>query len=153
MRRGAAYAAIACLISGLAAAQDAPECFSPATHFNICEKARQFHAEMAAGLPMLLNSNITLSTAAVAGPRIIITALWNVTKESLAATLAANHTTSEVMAAKMQQFTENSICGQEPTGAFVRLGGQIQYLYKTRDGFIELSPVVVTCPPIKTISP
>ena len=98
-----------------AASEDGPECFSKFTKFNVCEKAREAQAGLAATLPMKLNANITMSTAVAD------------------------------LTLKMDVATKNSVCSLGLMAAFVRLGGQVQYLYRTLDGSIVLSPVVAAC--------
>jgi hypothetical protein len=128
-----------------AGAQDGPECFSKFTNFNVCEKAREAQAGLAATLPMKMNANITMSTAIVQGPRIIITAIWNIEKVDFDARLQANSMTLADLTSKMDAATKNSVCSMDVMAAFVRLGGQVQYAYRTLDGFIVLSPLVSGC--------
>jgi hypothetical protein len=131
--------------SAVAATQDGPECFSKFTKFNICEKAREAQAGLAATLPMKLNANITMSTAIVQGPRLYITAIWNIDKAEFDARIKANSTTLADLTLKMDAATKNSICSMDVMAAFIRLGGQVQYAYRTLDGFIVLSPLVTAC--------
>ncbi|MBR0870052.1 hypothetical protein JQ633_06765 [Bradyrhizobium tropiciagri] len=128
-----------------AAAEDGPECFSKRTKFNVCEKAREAQAGLAATLPLKMNANITMSTAIVVGPRLILTAIWNIDKAEFDARLRANNTTVADLTAKMDVATQNSVCSMELMAAFVRLGGQVQYLYRTLDGATVLSPLVAAC--------
>ena len=128
-----------------ASAQDGSECFSRFTKFNVCQKAREAQAGLAATLPMKLNANITMSTAIVQGPRVIITAIWNIDKSEFDARLQANNMTVADLTLKMDVATKNSVCSLGLMAAFVRLGGQVQYLYRTLDGSIVLSPVVAAC--------
>jgi hypothetical protein len=128
-----------------AASEDGPECFSKFTKFNVCEKAREAQAGLAATLPMKLNANITMSTAIVQGPRVIITAIWNIDKSEFDARLQANNMTVADLTLKMDVATKNSVCSLGLMAAFVRLGGLVQYLYRTLDGSIVLSPVVAAC--------
>jgi hypothetical protein len=128
-----------------AAAQDGPECFSKFTNFNVCEKAREARAGLAVTLPMKLNTNITMSTAIVQGPRVIVTAIWNIDKAGFDARIHANSTTAADLTLKMDVATKNSVCSAGALAAFVRLGGQVQYAYRTLDGFIVLSPLVTAC--------
>jgi hypothetical protein len=125
-----------------AAAEDGPECFSKFTKFNVCEKAREAQAGLAATLPMKINANITMSTAIVQGPRVIITAIWTIDKAEFDARLQANNMTVADLTSKMDGATKNSVCSLDVMAAFVRLGGQVQYLYRTLDGFIVLSPLI-----------
>src|SRR5258707_3314302 len=121
----------ASLADGGALAQDGSECFSKFTKFNVCEKAREAQAGLAATLPMKMNANITMSTAIVQGPRVIITAIWNIDKAEFDARLQANNTTVADLTLKMDVATKNSVCSLDVMAAFVRLGGQVQYAYRT----------------------
>src|SRR4030088_3486372 len=84
-----------------ASAQDGSECFSRFTKLNVCEKAREAQAGLAATLPMKLNANITMSTAIVQGPRVYITAIWNIDKAEFDARIKANSTTLADLTLKM----------------------------------------------------
>jgi hypothetical protein len=128
-----------------AIAEDGPECFSKFTKFNVCEKAREAQAGLAATLPVKMNANITMSTAIATGPRVIITAVWNIDKAEFDARLKANTMTVADLTLKMEVATKNSVCSLDLMAAFVRLGGQVQYAYRTLDGFIVLSPLVAAC--------
>jgi len=128
-----------------AAAEDGPECFSKFTKFNVCEKAREAQAGLAATLPMKVNANITMSTASVAGPRVVLTAIWNIDKAEFDARLQAGKMTVADLTSKMEVATKNSVCSLDLMAAFVRLGGQVQYLYRSLDGFIVLSALVAAC--------
>jgi hypothetical protein len=46
---------------------------------------------------------------------------------------------------RMSQSTHNSVCSEAAMAPFIRLGGQVQYLYKTEDGYIVPAPVVTDC--------
>jgi hypothetical protein len=127
------------------AAADGPECFSEVTKFNVCEKARDTQARLAATLPMKMNANITMSTAIVQGPRLIVTVIWNIDQAVFDTRLQANNTTVADLTLKMDVATKNSVCSLDVMAAFVRLGGQVQYTYRTLDGFIVLSPLVAAC--------
>jgi hypothetical protein len=136
----------AAMASAGASAQDGPECFSKFTNFNVCEHAREAQAGLAVTLPMKMNTNITMSAAVVQGPRIIVTAIWNIDKAEFDARINANSTTLADLTLKMDAATKNSVCSTDALAAFVRLGGQVQYAYRTLDGVMVLSPLVTACP-------
>ena len=92
------------------------------------------------------SANITMSMVAADGPRVIMIMIWHITKADMDATLRADNMLPADLAARMNEGTQNSICSQGPMAAFVRLGGQIQYIYKTEDQFVVLSPTVTACP-------
>jgi hypothetical protein len=128
-----------------AAAQDGKECFSEFTKYNVCEQARDIQRLIAASFPMKMNANITLSMAAVAGPRVILTAIWHTNKLDLDDSLRRGAMSLADLEARMGLATGNSVCSQDIMAAFIRLGGQVQYLYKTEDGYVVLAPVVTKC--------
>jgi hypothetical protein len=94
---------------------------------------------------MKMNANITMSAAIVQGPRVIIAAIWNIDKAEFDARLQANNMTVADLTLKMDVATKNSVCSLDVMAAFVRLGGQVQNVYRTLDGFIVLSPLVAAC--------
>jgi hypothetical protein len=103
------------------------------------------HAELAAILPMRLNANMTMNQAAVAGP-ITIVAIWHINNADLRATLRANGMSDADLKLKMDQQSKTMVCGQQTMGAFVRLGGKLNYIYRTQDGVPVHSTMVDACP-------
>lgn len=127
------------------AAADGPECFSKYTKMNICEYARGAHAEMVNVLPMKLSNNVTIVTAVVVGPRLVMGASFQMTKAAAEALATERGITMTAWADKIAEATTNSVCGDKQLSAFVRLGGQVQYVYKTLDGFPIFQPAVTSC--------
>lgn len=124
---------------------DGPECFSEVTKTNICEYARSAQAQIASALPMKLNKNVTLTTAVVDGPKLIIIAGFQMTRAAAEALAAQNGITMAVWNDRMIDYTQNSVCADKLLSAFVRLGGRMQYNYKTLDGFSIFQPEVAKC--------
>ncbi len=62
---------------------------------------------------MKLNANITMSTAIVQGPRLVITAIWNIDKVGLDALVQMNNTTLADLTLKMDAATKNSVCSSQ----------------------------------------
>src|SRR5260370_30855607 len=124
------------LIANTAAAQDGKECFSEITKYNICEKARDIERNVARSFPMKMNANITLAMVAADGPRVVIVAIWHINKPDLDASLLAGGMSLADLDARVSQATHNSVCTQAFMAAFLRLGGQVQYLYKNEDRHI-----------------
>jgi hypothetical protein len=145
MRTLLLMAATLLMTANTADAQDGKECYSEVTKYNVCEKARDIQRMVAPSLPMKMNANITLSMVSVAGPRVTIIAIWNIKKPELDASLRASGMSLADLDARMSQSTQNSVCSQALMAAFIRLGGQVQYLYKTEDGYVVLAPAVTAC--------
>jgi hypothetical protein len=139
---------LAAISSSLAAARanDAVNCKPNLTGFDICEQARSIQQAMAPNLPMQLNANITLQQALAVGVRLSMVAIWNMDDAALSSFLATSGYTKEAFSERMQALTQNSVCSQPVTAAFVRLGGEVDYVYKTTDLAFVAAPLVKSCP-------
>ena len=96
-----------------------------------------------ASLPMKMSENMTLSMVSAAGPRVVNIAIWHKKKVDVDALLQAGGISVADLTARMNQGTRNSVCSDKVLSAFVWLGGQVEYIYKTEDGYIVPRPVVM----------
>ncbi|WP_286296476.1 hypothetical protein [Aminobacter sp. SS-2016] len=124
----------------------ADECFSPATRYNVCEAAAKFQQELAKSLPMQVSNNVTIQSALVIGPRLSINAIWTLSNAELTGMLQAGGVTKAQIIEKLGAQTKSLVCGQPATGAFVRLGGEVQWNYRTSDAVPVASALVDDCP-------
>jgi hypothetical protein len=138
-----------CCASRSLAADDGPECFSKYTKTNVCDFARQAQATVAPTLPMQINGNVIIVSAVVAGPRLVFVAAWKIRAAEAEAMVRSRGASMDDWKSNVLVATRNTVCSQEVTAAFVRLGGQVQYLYKDPDGQILFSPLVDACPPTR----
>lgn len=145
MRRCILSALVAVPLAIPAVAQDGKECFSSMTKFNVCEAAREIQRELAASLPMKMNANITLSMASVVGPRIAVIAIWHKKKSEVDASLQQSAMSLSDLEVRMAQATRNLVCSQAAMAAFLRLGGQVQYIYRTEDAITVMSLIISAC--------
>lgn len=145
MRKYIPFTLTVLLLTNPAVAEDGKDCFSPMTKFNICEMAREMQRELAASLPVKMNANITLSMASVVGPRIAVIAIWHKKKSEVDALLQQGGMSLSDLEARMAQATRNVVCSQSALAAFIRLGGQVQYFYRTDDAITVMSPLISAC--------
>jgi len=129
-----------------AVAEDGPECFSKYTKFNACEAAREIQSRMAPALPSKISADVTAVNVVVFGPRLTLTALWKLTKADFQDRMSAAGVTMGQMQNRMDQTTTNYVCSTRDLSAFVRLRGEVQYVYRTTDGFQLFAPTVTSCP-------
>ncbi|MBX9842350.1 MAG: sel1 repeat family protein [Xanthobacteraceae bacterium] len=129
-----------------ARAQQSADCFPNLIQYDICAKAKEIHSVLAATLPMRLNANMTMNHAAVIGPAISLVAIWHIDNADLRATLRAHGMSDADLKLKMDQQSKTMACGQQVMGAFIRLGGKMQYIYRTQDGVPVHSTTVESCP-------
>lgn len=138
---GRLIAIIAVAWSTSAMAEDDP-CFSKA---DICAYAKEVQATLAPSLPMVVSSNITLRNVAAVGPRIVFGAMWAQTNAEVEARILDAGVSRDVYVQKMYEITRNYVCNAEAMAAFVGDGGEVQYVYMTRDNFPVASPLVAAC--------
>jgi hypothetical protein len=144
----AILAALTMNVPHVANAQSTDECFPNLIKFDVCSAAKKMQGEMAKSFPMNVSRNMTLMTAAAFGPRLAVMAVWHMTGSALNEMLIESGMTHEQLASRMNQDAQTFVCGQkQPTAAFVRLGGQIQYIYITDDYIPVASPTITQCPP------
>lgn len=140
------------LMQASAVAQDGPECFSRHTKTNVCEHARNAQAQIVSSLPMKVSNNLTLVSAMALGPKLLINASFGMTKASAEKLAIERGSTMAAWTENVIGYTRNSVCGDKILAAFVRLGGRMQYIYKTLDGFedfqsgsLKLRPYIISC--------
>lgn len=133
----------ACLSAVSYAQEDA--CLSPTARFDVCQYAREVQEGTASSLPMQLNANMVLERVAAIGPRVAFYAAWSASSADLETALLNARTSEKAIKEGMVTQTRTMVCGQETTAAFIRLGGEIQYLYRLSDGAPFMSVLVDRC--------
>lgn len=134
------------LLTAATARADEPNCFSKYTKTNVCEAATKMQAVLAPMLPMKLSSDLTLTTVMAIGPKVIVTGMINKTKSEAEAFAESGNTSMQKWRFLVEEGSRHQICSAEPTAAFIRLGGIIEYNYNSLDGFRMFSPEVYYCP-------
>jgi hypothetical protein len=126
----------------------ASSCIPNSINFDVCAEARKMQAGMASHLPMKMNQNMTLLSVIAIEKRVAMTVVWNMSNGELEQTLKISNMTRSDLVEKMRGQTKTMVCSGEksPTAAFVRLGGEIQYMYRTQDGFPIVEALVNDCP-------
>lgn len=112
---------------------------------DLCVQARAYADETAKTLPMRLNQNLTIVTAAAAGKRIIMTAVLAYDRQYLESVAESKGASMQSIDAAMSNTAKAGVCAQSQAKAFVDSGGSVQYQYRFRDGTSYLNPVVSSC--------
>jgi hypothetical protein len=116
------------------AAVRADECFPNTEKYDVCAAARKIQEHIGPTLPMRVSSEMTITTIFATGPRLIMTATWQLTEAQFNEQLVAHKLTAAQFETKMRGFTQRLVCGQKVAAAFLSLGGEMQYTYLTIDG-------------------
>lgn len=137
--------AIITLASTNALAEDDP-CLSKSTKTDVCAYAKEMQVKTAPSLPMVISSAVTVRSIIADGPRIVFGAVWAQTNAEVESRLASAGVARPALVQKIDEMTRNFVCHAEDIKAFIHLGGEVQYVYMTRDNFPVASPLVTTCP-------
>ncbi len=143
--KGLAIATFVAASTASAAASD-EDCVSKFTKFDVCNTAKEFQAELAPILPMRMNKNVTVSRSAAIGPELIMYATWDQTDAELNERLTLAGMTKDNLIHTMNSMARSTVCGQEETAAFVRLGGRMSYHYATSDAVPVTMITIDECP-------
>jgi hypothetical protein len=128
-----------------ALAQTSGDCSPNDQNYDVCEAARTLQQVITPRLPMRVSAEMTITTIVVDGPRLVMTATWEVAEVEFNQQLALRNLSADQFKAKMQLFTRNMVCGQKVSAAFLNLGGEVQYNYVTNDAHPVASPVIQKC--------
>ncbi len=96
--------------------------------------ARNVAAELAPNLPMQVSKNIVLENVVVAENVVQLKGVLQYDLKFLTDSAVAGGVTQDSIKQKMAANTQNMVCTDEQMSAFVRLGGEIHYLYFFNDG-------------------
>lgn len=121
-------------------------CLSTYTQFDLCKFANEVQSGLAPMLPMRMNKNLTLSRVMVLGSQVVFYAVWDQSNADIDERLRAAGMTKDGLIDTMKKMAYSTVCGQEETAAFIRLGGKMSYHYVTSDAVPVTMVTVDQCP-------
>lgn len=138
-------------LSAPAGAQDS--CRLQPNGVDACERARALQADVAPSLPTKISANMTM-VSIVADKRLVaVQAVWHFKQAEIDDRIVISGQTGLSIRQRMQILTANAVCSHPQLSAFVFIGGQVRYSYRTDDGFIFAEPTVEKCPPLPSREP
>lgn len=136
----------ATLLPLAAFAETRPECFSPSKTINLCELATDIQQGLAPSLPMNMSATLRLESVASLGPLVQMTAVYMVDKAGLDARISNAGVTMDQYVQTLRDMSGKLVCGQEANAAFIRLGGELRYVYRLMDANPVATVSVKSCP-------
>lgn len=133
---------VACFVAN---AEDRDRCFPNYIKFDVCAEAEKIQTLMAESLPQQVNENMTMQHVVAVGPRLGLVVIWQFSDEDMSRGLRTANMSKAELELKMYKQTVAHVCGQKQMAAFVDLGGEFQYFYRTLDGTPYSSPLVQNC--------
>lgn len=128
-----------------AASTSVADTLTEPNHDFIRKYAKEVAAEFAPNLPMQISKNLTVRAVTAIDTSLTLVALLAYDYDYLKSAATAGGVTPESLKPKMQEMTTNMVCTDELLTAFVRLGGEIQYIYQFNDGVQYMVAVVKKC--------
>ena len=111
----------------------------------IRKHAKEVAAEFAPNLPMQVSKNLTIRTVTAFDTTLSMAVKLAYDYDYLKSAVAASGVTPESLKPKMQVMTTNMVCSDKLLSAFVRLGGEVQYIYQFNDGVQYMVAAVEEC--------
>lgn len=112
----------------------ADECLSRYSKTDVCEYARNLTSEMAPSLPMQLNQNMSLESIASIKNIIQLVAQLRYDRKYLETLYHSRGLKLSEFEGAMRRSVDSMCAEGNPLGAFVRLGGELMYVYRFSDG-------------------
>lgn len=89
---------------------------------------------------------MVIESAVAIGPMVALNVIWTMTRPEFDQLMSTNGIPMENVVHRMEQMAKNAACSAKELSAFVRLGGQIRWSYKTADNSLIHNPTVTACP-------
>ena len=112
----------------------ANDCLSQYTKTDVCEYARNLAKEISSSLPMQLNHNMSLESIAAIKNIIQLVAQLRFDKSYLENFYASKGLKLSDFEAAMRKSVDSMCAKGNPVGGFIRLGGEVRYVYRFSDG-------------------
>lgn len=133
------------IFSGTVALGQDNECFAEGSSFDVCESAKRLQEEAAPELPMTVSSDLIMDAVVAVGPEVTFGVRWKSNWEQLQAKMVLNNKDVDALSEELQRNADNAVCSSKVMRAFVTLGGQIAYAYRSSDGFNFFTARVAEC--------
>lgn len=123
----------------------ADNCLSKYTGVDLCVIARNAQAEIAPNLPMRVDKYTTIVSIISIGTKISIIGMWDMTRSDIEKSISSGGMSNYDLKSKFNTMTSGYVCSNNKMASFVKLGGSIEYIYKSSDGSMIHNPTVSRC--------
>lgn len=94
---------------------------------------------------MTVSSDLIMDAVVAVGPEVTFGVRWKSNWEQLQAKMVLNNKDVDALSEELQRNADNAVCSSKVMRAFVTLGGQIAYAYRSSDGFNFFTARVAEC--------
>ncbi|KLE49946.1 hypothetical protein PGN57_05270 [Klebsiella aerogenes] len=135
---------LAVLASPLAIA--ANMCTPNLTGFDVCEKAKEIASQVRPQLPLTLSENVNMYDIRSDQNKLIAKVRLGMTEDEMLEAAAQNHITPGMAKNRLGEMAKSGVCtGKNPIGSFIRLGGEMRYIYTHPSGATYTTVDITSC--------
>lgn len=135
---------LAVLASPLALAANV--CKPNLTGVDVCEKAKEIAGQVRPQLPLALSENVNMYDISSEKNKLTAKVRLGMTEDQMLEAATQNHITPGVAKTRLGEMAKSSVCtSKNPLGAFVRLGGEMQYIYTHPSGATYTTVDITSC--------
>lgn len=122
------------------------ECMPNHINFNVCEKAKEIATQVRPHLPMTLSDNVSMYDINAERNKLVANVKLGLTEEEMLDLAQQNHITPGVAKTRLADMAKSGVCvSKNPIGAFIRLGGEMQYIYTYPSGNTYATVDITSC--------
>jgi len=125
------------------------KCSPNLTGFDICQQAQKIVNEVRPLLPMRLDDSMALEMLSINSDDNRLTAKirMSMTEEQMLDAAFKNHLKPGVVKTRMSDLVMQQVCNRKnPLRSFIRLGGEVSYIYSHPSGQVYNTVNITSCP-------
>lgn len=124
----------------------ANECTPNLTGFDVCKKAQEIANQVRPQLPLTLSENVSMYDIHADKNRLIANVKLGMTENEMLEAAKHNHITPGVAKSRLGAMAKNGVCANKnPIGAFIKLGGEMRYIYTHPSGKNYTTVDITSC--------
>ncbi|WP_395490888.1 hypothetical protein ACG1VR_10535 [Cedecea davisae] len=113
---------------------------------DICQKAIKIVNEVRPHLPITLSDSVEMLAIDASDNKIIANVRIDMTEEQMIDAAIKNHIQPGVVKTRMSELAKSGVCaGKNPLRSFIRLGGEVSYIYSHPSGKIYNTVNITSC--------
>ncbi|WP_440864522.1 hypothetical protein [Symbiopectobacterium purcellii] len=121
-------------------------CFNNHIKEDMCRQASDIARETQRSLPITLSERVEMYSIEAKENKLIARVKLGVTEDEILATAKQKHIQPGVVKTRMAELAKNGVCANKnPFRSFVRLGGEMEYIYTHPSGNVYSTVKITSC--------
>ncbi|EBR8155656.1 hypothetical protein DOA20_10670 [Salmonella enterica subsp. enterica serovar Newport] len=124
----------------------ATNCFNNHINEDMCKRAANMAMDIRPHLPLTISDRIEMYSIESQENKLIAHVKIDMSEEEILTTAKKNHIQPGVVKVRMAEQAKTGVCEKKnPIRAFIRLGGEMQYIYTHPSGNIYNTVTITSC--------